>query len=157
MKVVRNCKNPEVVNLLLASLQQFPEEQRNEVLANVDNRNHNLALYFAANCIDLTELDQFRRLYPTHEAELAMLQHKNNPGETFAIALCLASNLEVIKSFLSRLKTFPPEERLEVLSACSSTGESVFATLKKQNDPALFAVFYECLEGMTDDQRRRCL
>ncbi|MDR1457019.1 MAG: hypothetical protein LBI34_03145, partial [Puniceicoccales bacterium] len=33
MKVVRNCKNPEVVNLLLASLQQFPEEQRNEVLA----------------------------------------------------------------------------------------------------------------------------
>ncbi|MDR1457018.1 MAG: hypothetical protein LBI34_03140, partial [Puniceicoccales bacterium] len=64
---------------------------------------------------------------------------------------------EVIKSFLSELKDFPLEERVKILSAHNRMGENVFAILKKQNDPALFAVFYECLEGMTDRQRRLCL
>ncbi|MDR1456582.1 MAG: hypothetical protein LBI34_00760, partial [Puniceicoccales bacterium] len=142
---------------LFALLQKFPEEQLDEIRAKTDNHNNNLAIRFAQNCSDPTLLNQFLGLYPTHEAERAMLERENNTGTTFTMFLCYTSPPEVIKPFLSRLKDFPLEERLKIFSARNRTGKNVFWTLKQQNDPALFAIFYECLQGMTDRQRRRCL
>ncbi|MDR1457133.1 MAG: hypothetical protein LBI34_03750 [Puniceicoccales bacterium] len=158
MMVASNCTNPETVEWLVAILQKLPQEQRDKVLAKINSYGDNIASCFWRNRRNSTLVNQFLESYPSHEDEYDALTHANNAAVTAAMLLCDNQGSETIKAFLSRLKDFSLEERIEVFSARDNTRQNIFSRLKEhQTDSSVFAAFFDCLTGMSAWQKELCL
>jgi hypothetical protein len=87
-----------------------------------------------------------------------MLRHATNNGNTFGLFICGCNTPSAAMDFLKYVSKLKVEERVEILSHRNDDRKNIHSMIVEfQKDTRVSAAFFECFEGMTSDQRARCV
>jgi hypothetical protein len=145
-------------SILLTKIEELEPIARRELLTRVSANGHTLAGYIAEKCRLPGLVPKLFNLVGKDADLLSMFKHVPENGNAFGLVICGWNSASTAIDFLKYISKFPANERVEILSHRNVDRKNIHnVIIEHHKDPNVSAAFFECLEGMTPDQRARCM
>jgi hypothetical protein len=148
----------ETALALLTEIEKLEPIARRELLTRVSANGQTLATCIADKCKLPGLVPKLFNLVGKDADLLLMFKHVPENGNAFGLVICGWNSASAAIDFLKYISKFPANERVEILSHRNVDRKNIHSVIiEHHKDPNVSAAFFECLDGMTLDQRARCV